>query len=30
MEKGWLRISLFAAKTVGCTAKWWSSHRVLE
>jgi TPR repeat protein len=22
MEKGWLRISLFAAKTVGCTAKW--------
>jgi hypothetical protein len=20
----------FAAKTVGCTAKWWSSHRVLE
>jgi hypothetical protein len=20
----------FAAKTVGCVAKWWSSHRVLE
>jgi hypothetical protein len=20
----------FAAKTAGCTAKWWSSHRVLE
>jgi hypothetical protein len=20
----------FAAKNVGCTAKWWSSHRVLE
>jgi hypothetical protein len=20
----------FAVKTVGCAAKWWSSHRVLE
>jgi hypothetical protein len=20
----------FTAKTVGCAAKWWSSHRVLE
>jgi hypothetical protein len=20
----------FAAKTIGCAAKWWSSHRVLE
>jgi hypothetical protein len=30
VEKGWLRISLFAAKTVGCAEKRWSSHRVLE
>jgi hypothetical protein len=22
VEKGWLRISLFAAKTIGCAAKW--------
>jgi hypothetical protein len=30
VDKGWLRISLFAAKTVGSAAKWWSSNGVLE
>jgi hypothetical protein len=30
VKKEWLRILCFAAKTVGCTAKWWSSHGVLK
>jgi hypothetical protein len=30
VEKGWLRISLFCSEDVGCAAKWWNLHRVLE
>jgi hypothetical protein len=30
MEKDGFEILCSAAKTVGCAAKWWSSHRVLE
>jgi hypothetical protein len=29
-KKDGFEFSCFAAKTVDCTAKWWSSHRVLE
>jgi hypothetical protein len=30
VKKDGFEFLCFAAKTVGCTAKWWSSHRVLK